>query len=215
MDHLNRIWIYKNVSDYYYTDGNNVYKKIEKEKHARKHRITCNKKRYVICKDNCNKINNLTNNKYVFVGNNLYKEMKWFVDKDGYEFLMVDVKKQPTKISHHRLVYFFYNNVTVNLKGLVVDHIDRNRKNNNINNLRLVTYKMNSNNIDKNNRMQKSSKYIYECMDIITNNVIAKGMANVISNAIGISSICINRYAKYHYVYHSRYKIKIIEERGN
>lgn len=57
----------------------------------------------------------------------------------------VNVKFLGTTLKGHRVVYSLCNQVDVP-KNFVVDHIDRNRTNNNKNNLRLVTYLENNRN---------------------------------------------------------------------
>lgn len=213
MKFLNSLYIYKHISNYYYTDGYDVYHKVLKEKNAKKYRIRYQNKSYTINQENCENINQLTGRKYVFDNGFLYRKLKWFVDKDGYEFMTVDSRKNPKKIARHRLVYFFNNNKNVNLSGKVIDHIDRNRRNNDIDNLRLVTSKVNANNINKIKRIETSSKYVYECKDIIEDKIISVGIANEISNSIGIGSSEINRYAKYGYIYRKRYLIKILKRK--
>ena len=211
---LNNIIVYNDVSNYYYTDGLDVYHKIKKEKYAKNYRVRYNNKSYIINEENYLNINSITKREYIFENNCLYRKLKWFNDKDGYCSMMVDTRKNPKKISQHRLVYFYKNNI-IPQDNYVIDHIDRNKLNNDIDNLRLVSCKVNSNNVDKNNKKDKLSKYIYECIDIDTNISIAKGLASDIQNIIGIKSVEINRYAKQGYIYKNKYLIKILSRRGS
>ncbi len=48
----------------------------------------------------------------------------------------------------HRIVYALKNH-TVDLRGLIIDHIDRNKGNNRVENLRLVTFSENVTNLDR------------------------------------------------------------------
>ena len=212
MIHINEILAYKHIIDYYYTDGIDVYHKITKEKNAKNYRIKINGKSQCINHLNIDYINNLSNRYYVFDGDILFRKIKWHEDKNGYYFLMTDTRNNPQKISQHRLIYFYNNNIKPPEK-YVIDHIDRNKKNNQLNNLRFVTYSVNSNNIDKENRRYKSSKYYYRCIDINTNQVICEGLANDICSLIKIDNGLINRYAKKGYIYKNTYKIEIIGER--
>ena len=57
---------------------------------------------------------------------------------DGYQviWLWSDNKRKSFKL--HRLVYQ-YNNLDIDISNLIIDHIDRNKLNNNLDNLRLAT----------------------------------------------------------------------------
>lgn len=72
------------------------------------------------------------------------KIRKEWINKDGYKMIKLSYKKHRKNINIHRLlgIYFIKNPNNYPL----IDHIDRNRLNNNLDNLRWVDYKMNSNN---------------------------------------------------------------------
>jgi len=76
------------------------------------------------------------------------KNYKWFllkgsIDKEtGYKRVNINNKKY----QYHRVIYKLYNpdwNINDYSKNNFIDHIDRNRLNNNIDNLRVVTKKQN------------------------------------------------------------------------
>ena len=76
--------------------------------------------------------------------------MKQREDKNGYSCIkLTDGDKQHYKLIHRLLAQTFIENPN-NYKE--IDHIDRNRKNNNIDNLRWCTKQMNSHNRKNNNK---------------------------------------------------------------
>lgn len=208
---VNSILVYADIIDYYFTDGNDVYHKLKKEKGAKNYRLRKNGKSYTITEENIEELNNLFNTNYIFYKNELYKKLKWQKDKDGYYFIMTDPKGIPKKISQHRLVYFYNNNI-IPPENHIVDHIDRDRKNNNVTNLRLVTYKINSNNTDMDLKRLNHSKYIYNCFDVDLNEIACTGVANDMYIYTGIDTKNLNRYAKFGYTYNNKYKFYIIDE---
>lgn len=210
---INTIKIYSHIPDRYYTDGEDIYIVIQKEKNAKRYRTRYDNQTVWITDDNIETVRNLTGRSYHFENKKLYLKAKWQIDKDGYFFFMVLFNKKPFKISKHRLIYF-YNNNTIPQSGYIIDHIDRNKQNNNINNLRLVTFAQNSSNVDKKELSKKISKYVYRCVNINDGTVI-EGLAMDICNKIGISNTLINRYAKHNYIYKGIYKITIIGEIKN
>ena len=79
-----------------------------------------------------------------------------YEDKEGY---MRCYYKGKTAYYEHRKVWEEHNGEIPD--GLVIDHIDRDRKNNDISNLRVVTVKENNNNqIGKGYYKQPSGKYL-------------------------------------------------------
>lgn len=202
---VNEILVYNLIKDSYYTDGKDVYVQIKER------RVSCNGIRYKINPYNVFDINDITKNYYVFEGDALYKKLKWQVDWNGYHFITTDPKGRPRKISRHRLVYFFHNNIIPD-EGMVIDHINRNKQDNNLSNLQLCTAKENRDNVDKRAMSIASSRYLYKCTDINTLDVV-EGTAGDIQNAIGIDSGLVNRYAKRGYKYRNKYTIEITERR--
>jgi CRISPR/Cas system CSM-associated protein Csm4 (group 5 of RAMP superfamily) len=75
--------------------------------------------------------------------------MSFQVDKDGYNVTEICKNKKAKKISRHRLLalQFIPNDDTVN--KIQVDHIDRNKSNNSLDNLRWVTPSQNIRNRDR------------------------------------------------------------------
>jgi len=69
-------------------------------------------------------------------------ELKGCVNKGGYRHLRINKKKY----LYHRVVYFLHNpdwDIHNSSTDNSIDHIDRDKSNNNIENLRLVTHKHN------------------------------------------------------------------------
>ena len=78
-----------------------------------------------------------------------YAKLLLFQEKEGYAFIDLSNKdKQRKKCYIHRLLAIQY--LRTDNYDLVVDHIDRNRQNNSLDNLRWVTQTQNGNNIKKN-----------------------------------------------------------------
>lgn len=206
---VNTIIAYSHIADYYYTDGIDVFRKIKKEKGALNYRVRDNGKSIKITEENCDEINKLMGRNYFFDNKKLYRKIKWQQDHDGYFFIMTNSRHHPTKISQHRLVYFYHNNI-IPPENYVIDHIDRIRTNNSINNLRLVTFKINANNTDFTQKRLNHSKYVYSCFDVNTQKYICVGLANKICKYTGINVGNLNRYAKKGYTYNGQYKFFII-----
>jgi hypothetical protein len=68
-------------------------------------------------------------------------------DRNGYHTIDLCINGKKTRVKIHRLVAFAFIDNLFNKK--CVDHIDNNRKNNNINNLRWVTFSENGMNMSK------------------------------------------------------------------
>jgi len=80
------------------------------------------------------------------------KIYKWYlatgsINNEGYRIVKINHKDY----KYHRVIYKLFNkdwDITDNSKKNVIDHIDRNRLNNNIDNLRVVTQQQNNFNKD-------------------------------------------------------------------
>ena len=212
MKPINSILVFSDIRDYYFTDGINVYHEVQKEQNALHYRVKNNGKSIKITEDNCEEVNKLVGRKYLFDNGKLYRQNKWQVDFNGYNFIITDPRGARKKISQHRLVYFYNNNI-VPPEGYVIDHIDRNRQNNTLNNLRLVPPKVNSNNTDMKQKKYNHSKYIYSCLDLSTGEQICVGLADQIHECTGIDTKNLNRYAKYGYIYKNAYKFFIVDSK--
>lgn len=88
--------------------------------------------------------------------------MKPAESKNGYLYICLCKNGIQKTFSLHRLIakYFIFNN---NENNNIIDHIDRNRKNNNLENLRWVNYKENALN-SKSVINRKCSKWIDKCV---------------------------------------------------
>lgn len=76
--------------------------------------------------------------------------LKPFLRKDGYYCINLSKNNKKKGFLFHRLVYEAHNgNIP---EGLYIDHIDNNRQNNNIENLRLANRSENNCNVNKNNK---------------------------------------------------------------
>lgn len=210
MIHVNEIFAYSHIRDIYYTDGHDVFRKINKEKNAKHYRVRFNKQSIRITEENASYVGKITLKHYVFYNGELYVQNKWQTDKNGYKFIITDPRGKRAKIAQHRLIYFFHNNI-VPPDNTVIDHINRNKTDNDINNLRLVSPKENSNNTNDKQNSFARSKYLYQCYDILTNELVTDGFftAGDISKIIGIDSGLVNRYAKLGFIFKSRYKITL------
>lgn len=58
----------------------------------------------------------------------------------GYHIVSLNRNKKLKSISVHQAVYYSFNGGCPCGRSLVVDHIDKDKKNNNLNNLRLITH---------------------------------------------------------------------------
>lgn len=76
--------------------------------------------------------------------------------KNGYLQVMLYNNGKTEQLKVHRLVYeAFYGKIP---EGMVIDHIDTNRQNNSVENLRCVTHKENVNNPITKKRMNEANK---------------------------------------------------------
>lgn len=79
------------------------------------------------------------------------KELKYFIDKDGYYRVGFCINNKKYNRFVHRLVALTYIDNPENFP--LVDHIDGNRTNNSVENLRWVDYKGNSRNTIQNKKV--------------------------------------------------------------
>lgn len=98
---------------------------------------------------------------YTLVDVELYpvlKRWKWSLSGEGYVIRSIDVPYKSTLKLHRLIAMLFYGEIK---NGFVIDHIDRNKLNNIISNLRFVSTSINTHNCNK--RLNTSSKYIGVC----------------------------------------------------
>lgn len=78
--------------------------------------------------------------------NGTYKELKGSINNTGYRYIQLNRnQKRINFLLHHQVAYRF---IGERPEGLVIDHIDRNKLNNNVNNLRYITHIENLRNCD-------------------------------------------------------------------
>lgn len=76
-----------------------------------------------------------------------FKEIKGSVQNNGYSyFQLIREGKRHNYLFHHLVAKCF---ISERPEGLVIDHIDRNKLNNRLDNLRYITYRENSFNTDR------------------------------------------------------------------
>ena len=79
--------------------------------------------------------------------NGEYRTIKGSIQNRGYRYYqVVRNKKRINKLFHHLVAKAF---IGERPEGLVIDHIDRNKLNNNVNNLRYITFTENLHNSDR------------------------------------------------------------------
>lgn len=79
---------------------------------------------------------------YYTINDRMLKKTK---DSHNYRVVKISAKEIKKSFRVHQLVAIAFLNHTPNgTKGLIVDHIDNNRNNNNLSNLQLVTYRENN-----------------------------------------------------------------------
>lgn len=204
--HLNQILIYQKVSSRYFTNGIDVFIKIKKNSNCETYRIKANGISYSF-KPNNTIVSSIKPDTFFWFDNELYKKLKWHNDSDGYKFMMLDVKKNPMSIKQHRLVFFARNNFIPD-KHLVIDHINRNKSDNRYENLRLVSAKENSANVNKHEISIAHSKYLYEIVDVNTGIVVEHNItAGQVEKLIGLNKGLVNKYMKNQYIYKGGYRI--------
>jgi len=95
------------------------------------------------------------NNNQVY-GHKYKKYKKPFLDKDGYYCITLCKNSKIKNFKLHRIIYEIYNGTIPD--KMFIDHIDNNRQNNNIENLRLANRSENQHN-QKVNKNNKSTGY--------------------------------------------------------
>lgn len=111
------------------------------------------------------------------------KIRKQKISQDGYLKIILTLDDKKRTFNVHRLVYFSFNNVDIS--NLEIDHIDGNRKNNCLSNLKLCTHKQNCNNsitikrikdrhfkplLNKRGKLHPKSKTVY-VKNLLTNKI--------------------------------------------
>lgn len=74
------------------------------------------------------------------------RELKYYVNSKGYMMYRLSIEGKVKQYSAHHLVYYCYVSRFDTKDGLVIDHIDGDKKNNTPENLRRVTNRVNCNN---------------------------------------------------------------------
>lgn len=94
----------------------------------------------------------------------------------------------------HRIIWIMFNGDI--LENHVIDHIDRNRSNNRIENLRMVSYSLNSHNRESNNVYKCKNKNKYFACISIDGKRITKYFDNIEDGKEWISNIKTNLFNK-------------------
>lgn len=104
------------------------------------------------------------------------KLLKNNIDSNGYYYVSLCKEGKQKNIKIHKLVaIYFLNHQPCGMKK-VVDHIDRNQLNNNIENLRIVTQRENSLNIDRSKfTSQFNGVYYYNSRKKWVSKIIVNG----------------------------------------
>lgn len=79
--------------------------------------------------------------------NGTYKELKGSIQNRGYRYIQLNRNKKRINFLFHQQVAYHF--IGERPEGLVIDHIDRNKLNNHIDNLRYITFTENLYNCDK------------------------------------------------------------------
>lgn len=120
-------------------------------------------------------------NKLFNLDNNIPEGIRWSIDRGKFKCcgfpaggLQVSqyysTKINGTAYLNHRIVYSIFHNTNLQ-SNQIIDHIDRNSKNNNPYNLRLVSINQNMRNTKK--RLGTSSKFKGVCQQKLTNKFLA------------------------------------------
>jgi hypothetical protein len=127
----------------------------------------------------------------------------------GYYIVTLSKNNIPKKFLIHRLVFEIFNDKIIN-KNNVIDHIDQNKINNNINNLREVTRNINGINVNRNNLINHETIIQYDLQD----NIIKEWNSRVclmkefkINNCNNITRCCLGQQKtayKFKWLYKNR-----------
>lgn len=101
------------------------------------------------------------------------RKLKYYINSKGYVMYRLSINGKVKQYSAHHLVYFCFKGEFDTSDGLVIDHIDGNKRNNTPHNLRRVTNRVNCNNINTKvfgrvptNKLDLDVNYIREQLDL-------------------------------------------------
>ena len=123
------------------------------------------------------------------------KKLSLFEDKYGYMVVSLSRNGKIKKMKVHRLVYMTFGDSvdTMSEEGMSIDHIDRDKKNNNISNLRVADKYVQSQNRDTPNKKEIIVKNIKTKKEIFFASISDASRFGISKNPSSISNVLSGR----------------------